>query len=162
MHLKILVATQPNFNCCAGSPLNPIISFWLCNTWTFDLDVEHGSQKTVSWFNASAHSNCLYCMQYSFKGFVVGPQKRRPSFLPCHGYCTQHGETTASSLRGNHNAQGNNIQHYRMLWAGNKSYSQQGPCKACRSRCLRKGERRLKTSFRCSGKEKILGVGKCI
>jgi len=85
---------------------------------------------------------------------VVGPWKRQRSILLCDGYCTQRRKTTASSLRGNHNAQGNNLQQYRMMWAGKERDSKQGPCSVCRRRCLRKGETRLKTSFRCSGKKK--------
>lgn len=37
VHLAILVTAQLNINCCAGSPLDPITSFCLCNMYGVDL-----------------------------------------------------------------------------------------------------------------------------
>lgn len=73
-HLRTLVTAQLNFTFCAGSPLNFITSFHLCNLCTVDLILNTACSRLCN--NLMSMLTGTACTLLCFQGLVIGPQKR--------------------------------------------------------------------------------------
>lgn len=95
-HLRTLVTAQPNFTFCAGSPLNFITSFHLCNLCTVDLILNTACSTLCNNLMSMLTGTACTLLYFVFRALWSGHRKGCSTVLLSDGYCTHHGQITAS------------------------------------------------------------------
>lgn len=95
-HLRTLVTAQLNFTFCAGSPLNFITSFHLCNPCTVDLILNTACSTLCNNLMSMLTGTACTLLYFVFRALWLGHRKGCSTILLSDGYCTHHGHITAS------------------------------------------------------------------
>lgn len=95
-HLRTLVTAQPNFTFCAGSPLNFITSFHLCNLCTVDLILNTACSTLCNNLMSMLTGTACTLLYFVFRALWLGHRIGCSTVLLSDGYCTHHGHITAS------------------------------------------------------------------